>query len=361
MRVGLIAPPWLPVPPPAYGGTESVLDTLARGLQEAGHDVVPATTGDSTCPVPRVFVYERARTAEIGSVVVELHHLLHAYEAMLGAGVDVVHDHTVAGPLCAERFPGTGVITTNHGPFTREMQAIYGAIAHRVPIVAISRHQASTAGPVPVAGSSITASTSPTTRWATAPAAYLLFLGRMSPTKGVVEAIEVARRSGVPLVIAAKMREQPEREYFDAAVAPLLGSDITYSGEVGGAAKLDLLAGAAALLNPIAWDEPFGLCMIEALACGTPVLARPRGAAPEIVDHAVTGFVCSALDDMAAAVADVGTLDRRACRAAVETRFSARRMVADHVALYEHVVAGRPSRASRHHMPAAPPRTRVPG
>jgi glycosyltransferase involved in cell wall biosynthesis len=248
------------------------------------------------------------------------------------------------------------VLTTNHGPFTDEVKALYRAIARRAAIVAISHHQASTAGDVPIAR--VIHHGVDETRYPVGDGAggHLLFLGRMSPTKGVGEAIDVARRAGMPLVIAAKMREQPESEYFDAVVRPRLGPDVTYAGEVGGATKLALLGGAVALVNPLAWDEPFGLCMIEALACGTPVIATSRGAAPEIVDHGRTGFLCDGPDGMAAAVDDLGTIDRAACRAAVTSRFSARRMVADHVRLYQDLLRGGAPRP-----PAPSPVERLPG
>jgi glycosyltransferase involved in cell wall biosynthesis len=163
----------------------------------------------------------------------------------------------------------------------------------------------------------------------------------MSPDKGVRQAIEIAQRAGVPLIIAAKMRDPGEHAYYRAEVEPLISGYIRYVGEVDTTAKLDLLGSARALLNPIRWDEPFGLNMIEALACGTPVITTPRGAAREIVDHGVTGFLASGTDQAVAAVAWAAKLDRRACRAAAEDDFSARRMVADHIAFYRDVLAGR--------------------
>jgi glycosyltransferase involved in cell wall biosynthesis len=339
MRVALIAPPWLPVPPPAYGGTELVLDTLARGLQAAGHEVMLATTGESTCPVERTWVYARSRPDEIGSVTIELRHLLHAYEAT--DGVDITHDHTVAGPFLSDHFGPRAVVTTNHGPFTEDSKDLYRHTARRVPLIAISHHHASTAGGVPVAR--VIHHGIDTTRFPFGDGGgrYALFLGRMSPTKGVREAIDIARRAGVPLVIAAKQREQIERDYFDSEIRPRLGDGIEYVGEVGGQDKLELLGGAVALLNPILWDEPFGMCMIEALACGTPVVATPRGAVPEIVDDGTTGFVHADLGQLAVALADIDTLDRHACRAAVDARFSMERMTADHLAFYHDVLAGR--------------------
>lgn len=336
MRIALIAPPWIPVPPTTYGGTEAVIDTLARGLASAGHQVLLAATGDSTCPVERTWVYEHARTDDMDDTAVELRHLLHAYAAADGA--DIVHDHTLAGAVYGSLLPGRTIVTTNHWLFSDDINAIYRSIARRVAVVAISRHQASTAGGVPVAG--VIPHGVDVDRYPLGEGGdFLLFLGRMSPTKGVSDAIDIARRAGEPLVIAAKLRSPAEHAYFDTVIEPRLGSDVTYVGEVGGDEKRELLGGARALLNPVRWPEPFGLCMVEALASGTPVIARRRGAAPEIVDDGVTGFLCTDNRDMAAAVARVDTIDRRACRAAVINRFSARRMVADHVALYQDVLA----------------------
>ncbi|MDQ3462290.1 MAG: glycosyltransferase, partial [Actinomycetota bacterium] len=168
---------------------------------------------------------------------------------------------------------------------------------------------------------------------------YFLFLGRMAPDKGARRAALVAQEAGVPLLIAAKMREPLEFEYFEEQVKPLLGGDIEFVGEVGGDKKLKLLGDARALLNPIRWVEPFGLVMIEALACGTPVVTFPQGAAPEIVDHGITGFLCEDRNDMVKAVDRVDELDREACRTAVEQRFSYDRMVAEHLALFEELLS----------------------
>ena len=168
---------------------------------------------------------------------------------------------------------------------------------------------------------------------------YVVFLGRMHPDKGVHRAIQVARVAGKRLLIAAKMWEPVEHRYYAEQVEPLLGPDAVYIGQVGGADKHDLLGGAEALINPIRWPEPFGLVMIEALAAGTPVLAFPEGAAPEIVDHGRTGFLCRDEADMVARLATIGSIDRAACRCAAESRFSMSRMVDDHIALYRRLTA----------------------
>ncbi|MGH9064796.1 MAG: glycosyltransferase family 4 protein [Acidimicrobiales bacterium] len=342
MRIVIIAPPWVQVPPPAYGGTETVLDTLARGLDAAGHDVVLFTTGDSTCPVPRASVLTRAAGVGIGGSATELRHVIHAYQA--AAGADVVHDHTLVGPVYAERFPGLPVVTTNHGPFESELGDYYRAIGSHTPVIAISHHQASTARGVPIAAvihHGVDLDRFPAGR---GDGGYALFLGRMCPEKGVEGAIRVARRAGVPLRIAAKMSEAAEERYFDQQVRPHLGGGIEYVGEVGGTDKLALLGGATCLLNPVSWPEPFGMVMVEALACGTPVVATPMGAVPEIVDDGVTGFVCAGEAALAEAVAGAAELDRELCRKAVTARFSADRMVDDHLALYRSVLeAGAPA------------------
>jgi len=333
MRIAIIAPPWAPVPPQLYGGIEFVVDRLAVGFQAAGHEVLLFTTGESTCPVPRQSVLRHAEGVRIGSVVPELRHVIHAYDAV--AGFDVVHDHTVVGPLYAQRFPDLKVVTTIHGPFNPELRDLYTRIVENVPVIAISHAQAASAPEVPVAGvihHGLDASDFPVGK---GDGGYCLFLGRMTPEKGAHRATEAAHRAGVPLMLAAKMREPLEVEYFQSDVEPYLNDDLRYLGEVSHERKLELLAGARCLLFPIRWPEPFGMVMIEAMACGTPVLAFPEGAAPEVVQDGRTGFICRNVQEMADAIKRVDTLDRAECRASVENYFSTRRMVAEHLDLFE--------------------------
>ncbi|MDA8186209.1 MAG: glycosyltransferase family 4 protein [Acidimicrobiales bacterium] len=342
MRIGVIAPPWAPVPPPLYGGIEAVLDQLARALVAGGHDVTLFTTGDSTCPVPRLHVLPHSEGSRIGMAVPELRHVMHAYEAL--ADRDIVHDHTVAGPFHAERYPELPVVTTIHGPFNDELTDLYRALGPRVPIVGISHAQQRSAIGVAVARvihHGIDAADFPFGDGSgDAEGPYLLFLGRMNPDKGAHRAIEVANKAGSRLLIAAKCREPWETEYFAAQVEPHLDERIRYLGEVSHERKLELLAGASALLFPIRWDEPFGMVMIEAMACGTPVLGFPEGAVPEVVDHGRTGFLCGDETDMAQAVSRLDEIDRSECRKAVEGYFSAERMAAEHVELYEQLLGG---------------------
>jgi glycosyltransferase involved in cell wall biosynthesis len=339
LRIGLIAPPWVPVPPKVYGGTELVIDELARGFERAGHCVDLFATGDSTCPVRRGWVHETA-VGTTGNMVDELGHVEQAYRAL--AHCDVVHDHTLLGPLWATANTlAVPVATTAHGTFTPELSSLYRSVAQHVAVIAISRHQRSTAPSVPVRTvihHGIDLAERP---FGNGDGGYVLFLGRMHPDKGVHRAIEIARAAGRRILIAAKMWEPPEHRYFEEMVEPLLGSDAEYLGPVGHDDKIRLLGDAEALVNPIRWPEPFGLVMIEALAAGTPVLTFAEGAAPEIVDHATTGFLCRDDDDMVDRLGAVDTLDRRACRRAAEERFSTQKMVDGHLDVYHSLVEHR--------------------
>ena len=276
--------------------------------------------------------------------VPELRHVIFAYEH--SDDFDVIHDHTLAGPLfAAARGSGPPVVTTVHGPLNEDLVDIYGALGDRVPIICISEAQHRAAPDIPVAKvilHGIDASLFPVgDGLGDDDGPYCLFLGRMAPDKGAHRAVEVARKAGMRLLMAAKMREPWEIRYFTEMVEPLLGPDAVYLGEVPHEQKLELLDGASALLFPIRWNEPFGLVMLEAMACGTPVLAFPEGAAPEVVEHAKTGFLCADEAEMVEALTQVDTLDRADCRGAVEGYFSTERMVKDHVELFEALVSER--------------------
>ncbi|MFE5670601.1 glycosyltransferase [Agromyces sp. NPDC056523] len=344
MRIGIIAPPWIPIPPDGYGGIESFIDTVACALEELGHDVRLAASSDSTSPVTRLPGFEPSDAAKMGVTAHELQHLLRAFAAL--DDVDVILDNTLAGPILARFATEVPVVTVAHGPLIPLEQELYLAGSPDVSYVAISANQASHAGDVPIARvihHGIGVDPIPVGPGGDA----ACFVGRMSPTKGIPEAIEAAAAAGIPLRIAAKMQEPAEEEYFDEAVRPILGSNAEYVGELSAEEKYDLMGNSLALLNPIQWDEPFGLVMIEALAAGTPVVATPRGSVPEIVEEGRTGFVRSDRDELAAALAQAASLDRDACRAAAEDRFTARRMAEDYVALFHDLLRERrgPDRA----------------
>ena len=345
MRIALIAPPWVPIPPLSYGGTESVIDGLARSLQAAGHDVFLFTTGDSTAPVERGHHFARSLGIR-EHLDDERRHVEAAYRHPAVLGADIVHDHTLAGPAYASTHATVPVVTTAHGPFLSELGGRYAAVARRVPIIAISHHQASTApGHIPVAEVIHHAIDTDAIEMSDGHAGYALFLGRMHPDKGVAAACRIARAAGVPLVVAAKMNEPLERQYFDDTVRPLLGNGIEFVGEAGAAEKFSLLRGAMALLNPIAWAEPFGMVMIEALACGTPVVATPVASVPELVTDGLTGIIDTP-SALAVRLTEATDLERTACRRDAEKRFSLPRLALDHERLYARVVAGSYSQAA---------------
>ncbi|MDI2097979.1 glycosyltransferase [Ruicaihuangia caeni] len=338
MKIGIIAPPWIPIPPPAYGGIEYFIDLLARELAAAGHDVVLAASGDSTCPVRRLPGFPAADAAGMGHTAHELSHVLRAYEAV--AHVDVVVDNTIAGPVIARSVRLRAGVTVAHGALVPRLQEIFAAAGTTMSFVAISHHQASTArqfrfaevihhgidvDAVPVGPGGEEA----------------CFVGRMSPDKGVVQAISAARSAGIRLRIAAKMREASECEYFESAVRPLLGPRVEYLGELSASEKFELMGSSCALLNPIQWDEPFGLAMIESLATGTPVVATGRGSAPEIVVEGETGFIRGDPDELAEALQRASSLARSSCRADARVRFSGRRMASDYASLFARLTARR--------------------
>ena len=347
MRIAIIAPPWVPTPPQAYGGIEAVVDSLATGLQSHGHEVFLFATGDSTSQVPLGYRFENALgVGREDATIVELVQVMSAYDMV--REFDIVHDHTHVGPAYSARFPDLPVVTTNHIPFGDGVDSYYRAIGDRVPVIAISNAQARSARGVNIVDVIHHGVDPAEFAIGEGKGGYALFLGRMSPDKGVHTAIEVARAAGIPLKIAAKCREGKEISYYEEVIKPKLGGGIEYLGEATFEEKVELLGGAACLLNPIDWQEPFGMVMIEAMACGTPVVATHAGAAPEIVVDGETGFLADSVEELVEAVKKVSGLDRRKCRTRVEESFSKELMVEKHLDVYEKVVAnfGQPFTAS---------------
>ncbi|WP_031469564.1 glycosyltransferase family 4 protein [Sciscionella sediminilitoris] len=343
MRIGLIAPPWLPVPPPAYGGTEAVIDNLARGLRARGHDITLFSLGESTCPVDTASLYELA-CEPIGASIPEAAHVLAGYEELRNAGVDLIHDHTMLGPLLGAPHARVPVVATNHGPFTAAARRLYTRSAEHAAIVAISHSQARSAGTVPISAVIHHGIDLEQYRPGSGTGGYALFVGRMCADKGVHHAVRVAKRAGRELVIATKIREPAERAYFEEAVRPLLGPDDAPPVEQPLPRRLELFREAEVLLNPIRWPEPFGLVMAEALGSGTPVLAFPNGAAPEIVADGETGFLCADEEEMGIAVDKLASIERPLCRSSAERHFSLHRMAADHERLYTELLEHSPRR-----------------
>ncbi|MBA3565529.1 MAG: glycosyltransferase family 4 protein [Actinomycetota bacterium] len=347
MNVGLICPVWFPVPPEAYGGTERVVALLADGLVDAGHDVTLFASGDSQTRARLESVFQTAPSEWIGHTYWEMQHTVHAIRK--GSEFDVVHDHTGLLGLALGGLLSVPFCHTVHGPLDGGPGRFYENVVELAPkakLISISMNQRKPKQDLPWIANcpnALDLSVYPFRRKSGGD--YLLFLGRMSPDKGAHRALAVALETGLPLKIAAKCREPLEIRYFDEFIRPHLGESIEYVGEVGHADKVELLMGARALIFPIDWEEPFGLVVIEAMACGTPVIATRRGAVPEILEHGRTGVIVDRYRDMEdeAVLECADSLDPVVLRREVEERFSPEHMVANYVAAYEATIAATPS------------------
>jgi glycosyltransferase involved in cell wall biosynthesis len=339
MRIAILSPVWFPVPPTRYGGIEWIVSLLAEGLVRAGHEVTLFASGDSSTNAKLEAIYPDAPSEKIGLTHYELRHALACFER--AGEFDIVNDHS--GPLAAAIGGAleTAVVHTVHGPLGGEPGLVYKALSRVAPGVGLISLSLNQRKPLPELN------------WiANCPNAleldvypvsphrgeYLLFLGRMSADKGAHRAIEVAKEAGLPLLLAGKMQDAAEKEYFEAHVRPNLGYGIEYLGEVDHTEKIDLLQNARVTLFPIEWEEPFGLVMIESMACGTPVLATRWGAVPEVIDDGRTGIVLDDYREMAAAIERADSLDPLECRRYVEERFSSDRMVRDYEDAYRAVL-----------------------
>jgi glycosyltransferase involved in cell wall biosynthesis len=340
LRVAMLAPPWIPVPAPGYGGIEEVVRLLSEGLVERGHDVTlfaapgSESTADVTTPL------DRAHPDDIGLSLYEADHVARALDVLdeardEGEPFDVVHDHAGFVALAiADRIP-TAVVHTLHGPFTRDTKRFYAEHAGKATFIALSRAQRAD-GPPELAGARVIPNPIRIEEWPFREDKedHLLWIGRIEDIKGPHRAIAVARAAGRPLVIAGPVQPGQE-EFFAREVEPHIdGDQVRYVGELGADEKREAFATARALLMPIRWQEPFGLVMAEAQACGTPVIAFPEGAAPEVVRDGTTGFLVDDEDGMARAVDRLDELDPADCRAWASERFSVVAAVTAHEEAY---------------------------
>lgn len=340
MRILQIAPPWFPVPPPGYGGTELVVSALTDGLVAMGHDVTLVASGGSRTSAHLCTVYDRAPSRQLGDSVTELPHVLAGHRRR--ADFDLVHDHTPLGASLASLAPGPPVVHTVHGPWEEPLVRLYRTICRQVHLVAISHDHAGRA-PVDIVLAGIVHNGIDVDRYPFNgdPSRHLAWLGRAGPDKGADLAVEVARRTGRPLRIGMKVNEPAEERWWHEVLEPrIVGQPVEVTFNATHRQKVELLRDALALLAPLRWDEPFGLVLVEAQACGTPVIAFARGAAPELVADGTTGVVVAPddLDAMVDAVDRVGALERRDCRARVVERFSAARMVDGYATVYDRVL-----------------------
>jgi glycosyltransferase involved in cell wall biosynthesis len=337
LRIAILAPPWFAVPPSGYGGIEWIVSLLADGLVEAGHDVTLFASGDSRTKAKLSSVYEHAPSERIGQSFWELRHVLACYERY--DEFDVINDHSGPPAAAIGGAPPVAVVHTVHGPLTGEPGHVYEALARIAPhvgLISISLNQRKPKPHLNWVGNCRNALDLSVYPCHPHRGDYLLFLGRMSPDKGAHRAIAVAMHMDLPLKIAGKCREVREKQYFDELVAPHLtpANQIEYLGEVNHGQKVELLQNARATLFPIEWEEPFGLVMIESMACGTPVVATHHGAVPEVIEHGRSGIIVDDFRAMPLAVEEADKLDPLECRRYVEEWFAPERMVDEYVSAY---------------------------
>jgi glycosyltransferase involved in cell wall biosynthesis len=347
LRVAILAPAWFPVPPTGYGGIEWIVSLLADGLADGGHQATLFAAGDSRTRAELVSVWERAPSEWIGHTYWELRHALEAFTR--SADFDVIHDHTGMLGLALGGLVETPVVHTVHGPLVGEPGRMYEqicSIAQHTRLISISMNQR-----VPKPDLPWIANCPNAIEFSLYPVHphrgdFLLFVGRMSHEKGCHRAVAVAVETGLPLKIAGKKREPLEEEYFRQFVEPYLSPTIEYLGEVTHGEKVELFQNARATIFPIEWQEPFGLVMIESMACGTPVIATRWGAVPEVIEDGVTGVIVDDYRLVPAALEQADELDPLEIRQRAEQRFAPERMVADYVAAYRTAVAENDDRLS---------------
>jgi len=336
----MLAPPWIAVPPPGYGGVEHVVALLAHELTRRGHLVTLLAAPGSQSAAQVCNLLPEPHSDRIGASVFEADHVARAFAAIDharedGLAFDVIHDHSGFTALAMADRIYAPMVHTIHGPFIAETSEFYSANGHRATTVAISEAQRKQAPPA-VRGSAVIPNPIAVHDWPLRRSKdpYLLWIGRMAEVKGPHRAIDIARRSGRQLLMAGPVQPAQE-DFFQSEVAPRLDDHcVRYLGEVGGQARTELFARASALLMPIRWQEPFGMVMVEALACGTPVIAFPEGAASEIVVQGQNGYLVSDEAEATRALSELHRIDPARCRSSVASRYAPASIAASYERVY---------------------------
>jgi glycosyltransferase involved in cell wall biosynthesis len=343
LRIAEIAPVWVSVPPPSYGGIELMVSLIADGLAERGHDVTLfASPGSKTKGNLVTPLEEAPDLADMGlSITDDIVHTLSSY-LQATDDFDVIHDHSGFGPAFGALLNGTPpVVRTLHGPWSDEARRFHAALQGRVHLVAISESQASFNTDLEYEGVVYNGLDIDAYPYREDKEDFLLFLGRCNPEKGPEVAVDVAKKAGKHLKMAVKRSEPAEIQYWERMVEPRLTGDEDIVFDINHQEKVDLLARARGTLCTIQWPEPFGLVMTESMACGTPVIVPPMGAAPELVVDGETGFLREDVDHMAECVARLGEISPAACRARVADNFTAEVMVSGYEKIFDRIVGGR--------------------
>ncbi len=339
MRIAQVAPLTEPVPPKLYGGTERVVSWLTEELVRQGHEVTLFASGDSQTQAELVTVCKMGlRLDDTCKDPFARHVLLVTEVSKRGRQFDMIHSHLDYFLFPYLRHMRVRSVHTLHGRLDiPDLKPLYEEFSD-MPLVSISNHQR---GPIERANWAATVYhglPEDMYSFTEKPQDYLLFLGRICPEKRPDRAIEIAKRLGMKLLIAAKV-DPVDRKYYENQIKPLMQSKyVEYVGEVNDAQKNELIGNAKALVFPIDWPEPFGLVMIESLACGTPVIAFDCGSVPEVIDHGVTGFRVNTVDEAIEAITNIDAIDRRVCRDTFMERFTARKMAESYVSLYQQIL-----------------------
>jgi glycosyltransferase involved in cell wall biosynthesis len=357
LKIAMVAPPYFDVPPQAYGGIEAVIYDLANALVALGHKVTVIGAGRDGTRARFWQVWEQSvpeRLGEPGPEIIYATLTRRVVENLMAAGeVDVVHDHTFAGPLNAPAYDAMGLptVATVHGPVDSELRGYYRTLDRDLSLVAISRRQRALAPELNWCGVVHNGLRPADWPFQREKKDYALFLGRFNADKGAHTAVLAAHEAGLPLILAGKCAEPAEKRYYAEHVEPLLGRHDDMIGIADATLKRELLANARCLLFPVQWEEPFGMVMIEAMVCGTPVVALRAGAVPEVVTDGVNGFICDDPGQLPAALRAVVELDPAECREHVVRRFSDERMAMGYVQAYRAALAERrrprPTRGGR--------------
>ena len=342
LKIAIISPPWFPVPPPGYGGIEMVVSLLTEGLCRRQHSVTLFASGDSITQARLISVFDEAPYKKLKeNIYFENLHALSAYE--LAQEFDIIHDHNgyssrLMGAL-VKRILGKPVIATLHGPADKHSMNFYTSVASDLLFVAISEAQRAS-----YAGLNFLATVPNAIRiddypFSASSDSYLLFVGRMSDEKGAHIAASAAKKLGRRLIMIGKSSEEQERKYFEERVRPYLGGKIEYYGEVDQAVKVELYRKAECVLFPIQWPEPFGLVMIESMACGTPVVALRNGSVPEVIRHGQTGYIADDEGGMIEAVKKIDSIDRSACRRLIAQEYNEGKFISRYERAYRDALA----------------------
>jgi len=333
MKIAMMAPPWIPIPPRQYGGIEVVVSLLTEELVDLGHDVHLFAAPHSVTKAKFHPVLPKAHPDELNFALHETDHVATVFNMINEAGFEVLHDHTVSAVAYCDLI-NTPIVHTMHNGHAGDLRGYYARHAQGAHLVAVSQKQAATA-PHDVKIAGVVPNPTDVEHWPFRERKrnYALWIGRVDDAKGPQRAIRAAQKAKMPLILAGPVQAGQE-SFFRYEIEPHLNDQIRYIGEVGGKRKANLFANAAALLMPIKWSEPFGLVMTEALSCGTPVIAFPEGAAEEIVIHGVNGYLVPGIVAMADALADLAAIRPADCRESVRSRYSPRIVARGYLDIY---------------------------